>query len=133
MRPLRYLATLDLGRRILWCYLVWYLVLVGLYFDPSPSLWLSALGVSVLIGFAFLLGLDTSPRRWAQLDRWMVARLFLIPFCVASFSALVKGRGFIVVFSPALAENALALAGCFAFLAVCRIARRIVGRQAAPI
>lgn len=127
---LRYLARLSLGRQILWCYLVWYLVFLVLYFDASLAIWLSALGVSALIGVAFLVGIEASPRRWRQLDRWMVARFFLIPFCVSSFSALVKGRGFIVIFSPVLGENALALGACGLFFALCWAARRMLGRDA---
>ena len=129
--PLCHLASLDLGRQILWCYLVWYLVFVGLYFDASPSTWLSALGVSAMVGFAFLVGFETSPRRWRRLNRWMVARLFLIPFCVSSFSVLVKGHGFIVIFSPVAGENALALAGCGVVFAACWLARRICGHHVA--
>jgi hypothetical protein len=127
--PLRYLAQLGLGRQILWCYLVWYLVIATLHFDPSPSLWLSSLGISALIGLAFLVGAEPSPRRWRLLDRWMVVRFFLIPFCASSFAALVKGKGFIVVFSPVLRENALALGGCGFLFAVCWAARRMSGRR----
>ncbi|HXT13715.1 MAG TPA: hypothetical protein VN873_19350 [Candidatus Angelobacter sp.] len=34
----RYLANLTTGRMILWCYLIWYLVVLARYFDPSPRL-----------------------------------------------------------------------------------------------
>jgi hypothetical protein len=131
--PLRYLAQLSLGRQILWCYLIWYLVIAALHFDPSPSLWLSSLGISALIGVAFLVGAEPSPQRWRLLDRWMVVRFFLIPFCASSFAALVKGQGFIVVFSPVLRENALALGGCALFFAVCWAARRMIGRRSVPV
>lgn len=126
---LRYLANLSLGRRVLWCYLVWYVVFVVLYFDSSWSIWVSALGVSALVGVAFLVGIEASPRRWRRLDRWMAARLFLIPFCVSSFSALVKWHGFIVVFSPTPTENLLALGACGLLFAMCWAAKRILGRD----
>jgi hypothetical protein len=129
--PLRYFGRLPLGRCVLWCYLVWYLVIAALYFDPSPSIWLSALGVSALIGVAFLLGVEPSPARWRGLDRWTVVRFFLIPFCVSSYAALVKGRGFVVVFSPVALENAVALGACGLFLAFCWVARRIAVRDVA--
>ena len=32
-------------------------------------------------------------------------RLFLMPFCVSSFSQLIKGKGFVLVFPPDLHEN----------------------------
>jgi hypothetical protein len=124
-----YLAKLSAGRQVLWCYLAWYLVMAVLYFDPSPSLWLTALGISAIMGVALFLAL-TPPG--ARPDRWHVMRLFLIPFCVASFSALVKDRGFILVFSPSIAENALALSLCAAFLIACLLARRFGRRNTAP-
>ena len=33
-------------------------------------------------------------------DRWQIFRLFLMPFCVSSFAALVKDAGFLLVFPP---------------------------------
>jgi hypothetical protein len=74
----------------------------------------------------------SSPHRWRLLDRWMVVRFFLIPFCVSSFAALVKGHGFIVVFSPVARENALALGGCALFFAICWGARRMIGSRSVP-
>ena len=37
---------------------------------------------------------------------------------VTSFAALVKGRGFVLIFSPDFADTLLALALCTAFLSV---------------
>ena len=120
--PGRYLATLSRGRQVLWCYLIWYLVMAGSHFDPAPALWATALGISVIMGLALYLAF-TQPG--TRPDRWHVMRLFLMPFCVASFSALVKGQGFILVFSPLLAENALAFALCAAFVVASGLARRL--------
>ena len=116
-----YLGRLSAGRQVLWCYLWWYLVMAVFHFDPSPRLWLTAAGISAIMGVALFLAF-TPPGQ--KPDRWHVMRLFLIPFCVASFSALVKDRGFILVFSPSLEEDALALGLCAAFVAVCALARR---------
>lgn len=121
-QPLDYLATLSAGRQVLWCYLIWYLVMAGSHFDPSPRLWLTALGISAIMGVALYLAFSAPGHRP---DRWHVMRLFLIPFCVASFSALVKGNGFILVFSPSLGEDAFALALCGALVAACALARRL--------
>ena len=49
---IRYLANLNNGRLILWCYFIWYLVVLVRYFDPSPPLWLTSGGLSLIIGFA---------------------------------------------------------------------------------
>ena len=124
---LAYFANLSIGRQVLWCYLVWYLVMATSYFDPAPNLWLTALGISAIMGVALYLAF-TPPG--ARPDRWHVMRLFLIPFCVASFSALVKDRGFILVFPPRLSENALALSLCAVLVLLCAAARRF--RRPAP-
>lgn len=110
-----YLATLPTARVILWCYLIWYLVTVFHHFDPTPSIWINALGISAVIGFALVL--SVGGRRGA-LDRWQVFRLFLMPFCVSSFSSLIKGHGFVVIVPPSPAELARALAACALFVAL---------------
>src|SRR6185295_17223366 len=101
---LRYLANLSPGRLILWCYFIWYMVVLVRYFDPSPRLWLTSLGLSLIIGFALFISTTAASANKVKLDFWQTFRLFLMPFCVSSFAALVKGRGFILVFSPKLAE-----------------------------
>jgi hypothetical protein len=47
-----------------------------------------------------------------KLDFWQTFRLFVMPFCVSSFSALVKGKGFILIFSPKPMEIAVAAGLC---------------------
>ncbi|MHA3771188.1 hypothetical protein ACXR0O_06575 [Verrucomicrobiota bacterium sgz303538] len=111
---MRYFANLTAGRIILWCYLIWYLSFATRYFDPSPRLWLTSLGLSGIIGIALLIS------TWgdhARLASWTTFRLFLMPFCVSSFSALVKGKDFILVFSPRPQEDLMALGLCAAFCA----------------
>jgi hypothetical protein len=109
---LRYLSNLSKGRLILWCYLIWYCVVLVRYFDSSPRLWLTSLGLSLIIGVALYLSTTASDRTQVQLDFWKTFRLFLMPFCVSSFAALVKGKGFILVFSPHPGEILLAAACC---------------------
>jgi hypothetical protein len=123
---LRYLAGLPLSKQILWCYLVWYLVMIGLHFDPNPTMWLSSLGLSAVVGLALLLGLGDGPRDWTRLERWQIFRLFFIPFCVSSYAATCKGQGFVAVFSPLPAENLFAGGACLAFAAIAWGARRLV-------
>jgi hypothetical protein len=110
-----YLITLSLGRAVLWCYLIWYLVMVAFHFEPSLRLWMTSLGISAVIGVGLLLSVST-PGRAVPRDRWQVTRLFLMPFCVSSFSALIKDSGFILIFSPRLGETVLAVFCCGAFL-----------------
>lgn len=111
---MRYFARLTAGKITLWCYLIWYLVFATLYFDPSRNLWLTSLGISGIIGIALILSTSGGGSR---LEPWVVFRLFLMPFCVSSFSALVKGRGFFLIFSPRMQENLVALGCCAAFCA----------------
>jgi hypothetical protein len=113
----RYLAGLGTARQILWCYLLWYLVVLVRYFDPNPRIWLTSVGLSAIVGIALYLstaGTSTA----TQLDRWQVFRLFLMPFCVSSFAALVKDRGFILVFSPRCQDLALGIGLVLCFLLV---------------
>lgn len=114
----RYLTTLSTGRLILWCYFIWYCVVLVRYFDPSLRLWLTSLGLSAIIGFALYLSTAGSGTTKVRLDRWQIFRLFLMPFCVSSFAALVKGRDFILIFSRKIEEVALAVALCIALCLV---------------
>jgi hypothetical protein len=118
---LRYLSSLSKGRLILWCYFIWYCVVLVRYFDPSPRLWLTSLGLSLIIGVALYLSTTAADRIQVQLDFWKTFRLFLMPFCVSSFAALVKGKGFILVFSPHPSEILLAAACCSALCLVVAI------------
>jgi hypothetical protein len=110
--PFTYFANLTTGRIVLWCYLIWYLVVLFHYFDPSLRIWLTSLGLSAIIGTALYI---STTAQGNKLGRWQIARLYLMPFCVSSFSALVKGKRFILVFSPQPAEILLALGLCAAF------------------
>ena len=85
------------GRMVLWCYLIWYLTTVAFRFDPTPAIWLNSLGISALIGFALILsvgGPGNASGRLAEIPP------FLMPFCVSSFSALIKGHGYWLIFPP---------------------------------
>jgi hypothetical protein len=121
----RYLSTLTPPRLVLWCYLIWYAFVLVRYFDPSPSLWLSSLGISVIIGTGLYLSTAYGGRAKTQLEPWQVVRLYMMPFCVSSFAALIKGRGFVLVFDPSLPANLTAAAGCAAFVGAALLARRL--------
>ena len=121
-----YLATLSGGRFALWCYFIWWLVVVVRYFDPNPMLWLTSLGLSVIIGMALYINTAWSGRNRVRLEPWPAFRLFLTPFCVSSFAALVKGRGFVLIFSPQWQEMAVAAGACAALGGLALLARRSV-------
>src|SRR6267154_6746917 len=121
---IRYLRNLSVGRLILWCYFIWYLVVLVRYFDPSVRLWLTSLGLSLIIGFALFISTTASGTRQVKLDPWQVFRLFLMPFCVSSFSALVKGKGFFLVFSPKPLEIGVAAGGCLLLWGIVVVIKR---------
>jgi hypothetical protein len=125
LHVLRYLAGLSRGRFILWCYFIWWVVVLIRYFDPSPEIWLTSLGLSVIIGTALYINTTVSGTSRVKLEPWPTFRLFLTPFCVSSFAALVKGRGFFLIFSPRWEEMAIALGACAALGAVALLARRL--------
>ena len=120
MPVLRYLASLTPARTVLWCYFIWWLLMVAGRFDPSPRLWLTSLGLSAIIGVALLLSTQGSVAT-GRPDSWVVFRLFLMPFCVSSFSALVKGGGFFLIFPPTLHENAVGIACIVLFVVLVRL------------
>lgn len=122
-----YLANLPNGKVVLWCYLIWWANTVAHHFDPSPSIWLNSAGISAVIGLGLILsvgGLSSAAR-----DKWQTFRLFAMPFGVSSFSSLIKGKGFILVFPPSPAELVTAVGVCVAFTALVLALRK--GRRAA--
>jgi hypothetical protein len=118
LKMLRYFAALSTGRLVLWCYLIWYVCMVSLFFEPSPVLWISSVGMSGIIGPALLLSTSGNGSRP---DGWTIFRLFLMPLCVSSYSALIKGKGFILIFPPGWRENFIGLGCVVAFLVTQRI------------
>ena len=124
MKLIPYLAKLSKGRLILWCYFIWYLVVLVRYFDPSPRLWLTSLGLSLIIGFALFISTTAAGEQKLTLEHWQVIRLYLMPFCVSSFSALVKGRGFFLIFSPNQNENLIAVGLCALLCATVALLKR---------
>ena len=116
-RLVDYLGGLRTGKIALWCYLIWYLVIVAFYFDARPALWINSVGISMVIGTALILSVLPAGGIRAM-ERWAVARLFIMPFCVSSFAALIKDHGFFVVFSPSLRDNLIAGGACVLFVVV---------------
>jgi hypothetical protein len=111
---LDYFASLSRGRAVLWCYLLWYLVTVFFHFDPALRLWLNSAGISVVIGIA--LQLSVARASGPPPDKWQTFRLFLMPFCVSSFSSLIKGAGYWLIVPPRLMEAGVAVGVCALFL-----------------
>jgi hypothetical protein len=113
---IQYFDQIKFGKAVLWCYLIWYLTMVYFYFDPSPKIWMNALGISAVIGTGLML--SVAANNPVKRDHWQTFRLYLMPFCVSSFSALIKGQGFVIFASPRMVENIVALAFCSLFLSI---------------
>ncbi len=123
MALIRYLQNLPTGRATLWCYFIWWSINVIHHFDGTPRIWLTSLGLSGIIGVALILSTRTASGTRAKMEPWVVFRLFMMPFCVSSFSALVKDKGYILVFPPSWRENATGVGVILLFLLIVRIAK----------
>lgn len=122
-----YVADLPAGKIVLWCYLAWYVVIASRYFDPAPSIWLNAMGISAVIGTALWLGVR---KPGSGIGSWPTFRLYLTPFCVSSFSSLIKGRDFVLVFPPDAITLGLAAGACTALVAAILLVKGVVrGRE----
>ncbi|MFV2004798.1 MAG: hypothetical protein ACC650_06290 [Gammaproteobacteria bacterium] len=126
---INYIKNLALGKLLLWVYFIWYLSISILYFDSDPRLWLTALGISVIVGIALVLSTTCWPVEIRTLDRWQTLRLFLIPFCVSSYSLLVKDKNCFLIFPPDLKTNTIALLAIFSFLLFVVLIKKITGGQ----
>jgi hypothetical protein len=111
---IQYLSEIKLDKAILWCYLIWYLTVVYFYFDPSLKIWINSVGISVVIGTGLLLSVSSG--KSTTRDHWQTFRLYLMPFCVSSFSALIKDKGFIIIVSPKVCETGVSVLWCILFL-----------------
>jgi hypothetical protein len=80
--------------------------------------------LSIIIGFALYVSTVTAGTKQVKLEFWQTFRLFLMPFCVSSFAALVKGKGFILIFSPKVEEIGLAAGLCLLLCVVVFILKR---------
>ena len=114
---------------MLWCFLLWYLATVIHHFDATPAIWFNAVGISGIIGIALYLSVREPGK--PPPDRWTVLRLFLMPFCVSSFSSLIKGRGFVLIFPPNLHELAVSITACVLFVAVVLALRQVARLRSA--
>lgn len=119
-----YFKNLSNGILILWCYLIWYLVMASLYFAPDVRLWGNSMGVAVIVGTALILATGPLNLTRIRTQFFQVMRLVLCPFFVSSFSALTKGKGFFLVFSPVILENLTAVIACLIFVIVAKLAKK---------
>lgn len=123
--PLRYLARLEARRVLLWSALIWYAVTMARHATANPDIWLGAAGVAGVVGVILAANAIPPGGTWRALGFWPAARFFLIPFCVSSFSAVMREVGFVVIFPRNVADNLAAGGAVAAFLLLCGAARRL--------
>jgi len=123
---LEYFKDIKGQKLILWCYLIWYLVIIFLYFEPSLKLWASSLGISCIIGFALIL---STAQKGNKQDVWIKIRLFLFPFCVSSYSATIKDYDFILLFPVNKSDLLISFSSCLAFLLLVYCVKRFYRRN----
>ncbi|MFT6907733.1 MAG: hypothetical protein ACJAS1_004417 [Oleiphilaceae bacterium] len=111
---IRYFKNITNGKIVLWCYLIWYGVTLYYYFDSSLGIWLNSIGISIVIGFALMLSVSNTNLH--KKDHWQTFRLFMMPFCVSSFSSLIKGQGFVLIVPPKSIEQITSIGACIIFL-----------------
>jgi len=116
-----YFKNLGYQKIILWCYLIWYLSIIIIYFEPSLKLWASSIGIACIIGLALLM---STSQQGVKQDIWIKIRLFLFPFCVSSYSATIKDYDFILLFPSNLFHLIIGLSSCLVFLILVWIAKK---------
>ncbi|EAQ65777.1 hypothetical protein MED121_09433 [Marinomonas sp. MED121] len=98
--------------------------MASLYFAPDVRLWGNSMGVAVIVGTALILATGPLNLTRIRTQFFQVMRLVLCPFFVSSFSALTKGKGFFLVFSPVMLENLTAVIACLIFVIVAKLAKK---------
>jgi len=132
MRALQYFASLRPGKKVLWCYLIWYLVTAIALFDATPRIWINSIGISGIVGFALLLSVSGEAGSPNSRDYWQTFRLFMTPFGVSSFSTLIKGKGYILIFPSDSKLLLISVGACGAFLAFTSLAKQTLRKTASP-
>lgn len=109
--------------------LIWYVVMVGFHVErlTASALW-QALGLAFVVGTL----LTGNAMGDARLRGSQVARFYLIPFCVSSFTAATGSAGFVVIVSPMLLENAAAALLVASYLGIERLRFRKRQGRARP-
>ncbi len=129
---IHYLARLDNRRLLLWSAFLWYVAIMARHATASPVLWLNSAGIAAVIGVILAANAIPPGRKWRELGFWPLARFFLIPFCVSSFSAVMNRVGLVLIFPHNVADNLVAAGTVALFLLVFAAARRW-GRAAGPL
>ena len=122
-----YLSSLTISKTILWCYLIWYLVTVYFYFDPAINLWLTSIGISLIVGVALMLSVE-GVASWKK-NKWQTFRLFMMPFGVSSFASLIKDQRYFLVFPSDFFRLSISIVACVLFVLLVWLAHLLKQRH----
>lgn len=123
---LLYLKNMKNNKVLLWCYLIWYLSMLSVYFISAPSMWVNSTGVALIVGYALVLSTGGNIITRIQTRLWETLRLFFCPFLVSSFTAMTHKHDFSLIFSPKLHENLLAIGFCALFTAIIILSKKMI-------
>lgn len=123
VKLIRYLALLDNRRLLLWSAFIWYVVIMARHATASSAVWLNSAGIAAVISVILAANAIPPGRKWRDLGFWPLARFFLIPFCVSSFSAVMHKAGLVLIFPRDLTDNLVAGRTVALFLLLCAAAR----------
>ena len=123
MKLISYLVRLDNRRRLLWSAFLWYVAMMARHATATPTVWLNSAGIAVVISVILAATAIPPGGKWRDLGFWPLARFFLIPFCVSSFSAVMTKAGLVLIFPRNLADNLVATGAVVSFLLLCAAAR----------
>jgi hypothetical protein len=96
---------------LLAAFFVWWLCMVIFFFDPAWPLWVNTLVITAFVGTALNVNAFTSSQEphllaFARNQPWLVARFFLIPFCVSSYGGIADSAHFVAAFPSTHAVSA---------------------------
>ena len=94
--------TLQVPQILLLSFFIWYLFIV-ISFSSNYLVWVNAIVMAFFVGNILCLNayMATKKEKYFEFlseNRWIVVRLFLIPFCVSSYSGVAFSHGFIAAF-----------------------------------
>ena len=81
--------------------------MVILNFDSCAQIWVNAIVISLIVGIALNASVEAGQKKVFQR-----IRLFLIPFAVSSYTGLIRGKDFILIFPPDWQEVLIGLIVC---------------------
>mmetsp|Transcript_22031 Transcript_22031/g.32836 ORF Transcript_22031/g.32836 Transcript_22031/m.32836 type:complete len:182 (-) Transcript_22031:204-749(-) len=76
-----------------WWLTIWYLYILSFYGSADPKMWGSAVGIAIIIGCTLFSNMYYAPfDKFMEKNDWVVIRVFIIPFCVSSYSQVIQKK-----------------------------------------